>query len=99
MDTINRSTKPSRKLVWLLGLPLAFALLVLAADTWSGGHPPLGAVLVQWAIYPTLTGYLSRAFLGSDYFPSFFIMLLGLMEYPPGRLRTPFTYCPSERLA
>jgi hypothetical protein len=48
---------------------------------WGGGHPPLGAVLVFWTLYPTLTGYLSRAFSGSD-FPSFFITLLGLMEYP-----------------
>jgi len=41
----------------------------------------LSAVLVYWALYPTLTGYLSRALLGSD-FPSAFLVLLGLMEYP-----------------
>jgi len=83
METIDRHTRLPRKLSLLFGLPPAFALVVLAADmTWGGGgHPPLGAVLVSWAIYPTLTGYLSRAFLGSD-FPSYFIMLLGLMEYP-----------------
>ena len=60
----------------------ALALLALAADMiWGGGHPPLGAVLVSWAIYPTLTGYLSRAFLRSDDPPPF-IMLLGFVEYP-----------------
>lgn len=72
-----------QKLALLLGLPPALALVALAVDvTWGGGgHPPLGAVLVSWAIYPTLTGYLARVFLGSD-FPPVFIMLLGLMEYP-----------------
>lgn len=82
MDTINRSTRLPRKLSLLFGLPAAFALVALAVDMAAGGgHPPLSAVLVVWAIHPTLTGYLSRAFLGSDY-PSFFIMILGLMEYP-----------------
>ena len=48
---------------------------------WGGGHPPLGAVLVLWEIYPTLTGYLSRVFAGSD-FPSYPLIFLALMEYP-----------------
>ena len=82
MNTVNRHTSLPQKLSLLFGLPAVLALVALAVDmTWGGGHPPLSAVLVSWAIYPTLTGYLSRAFLGSDY-PSFFIMLLGLMEYP-----------------
>ena len=68
MDTINRPTRLPQKLSLLFGLPAAFALVVLAVDmAWGGGHPPLGAVLALWAIYPTLTAYLSRAFLGSDY--------------------------------
>ena len=82
MDTINRPTRLPQKLSLLFGLPAAFALVALAVDmAVGGGHPPLSAVLVMWAIHPTLTGYLSRAFLGSDY-PSLFIMILGLMEYP-----------------
>jgi hypothetical protein len=82
MDTINKQSRLPQKLALLFGLPAALALVALVAGmAGDGGHPPLGAVLVLWAIYPTLTGYLSRAFLGSD-FPSFFIMLLGLMEYP-----------------
>lgn len=82
MTTIDRHTRLPQKLAWLLGLLPALALVVLAADmAWGGGHPPLGAVLVSWALYPTLTGYLSRALIGST-FPSFFIILLGLMEYP-----------------
>ena len=47
----------------------------------GGGHPPLSALILSWALYPTLTGYLSRSLLGS-FFPSPPLMLLGLMEYP-----------------
>jgi hypothetical protein len=69
-------------LALLFCIPPALALIAMAADmAWGGGHPPLGAVLVLWAIYPTLTGYLSRALLGSD-FPSYFVMFLALIEYP-----------------
>jgi hypothetical protein len=70
------------RLALLSGLPPALVLAVLAGDRiWGEGHPPLGAVLASWAIYPTLAGYLSRAFLGSGY-PSFSIMLLAFLEYP-----------------
>ena len=69
------------RLALLFGLPPALVLAMLAGDMWGEGHPPLGAVLASWAIYPTLTGYLSRAFLGSGY-PSFPIVFLALMEYP-----------------
>jgi hypothetical protein len=66
----------------LLGVPAALLLIVFLVDLISGGgHPPLSAALVYWALYPTLTGYLSRALLGSD-FPSAFLVLFGLMEYP-----------------
>ena len=82
MKTIDGHTTLPRKLSLLFALPPAVALVALAADmVWGGGHPPLGAVLVSWALYPTLTGYLSRAFLGSD-FPSYFVILVGLLEYP-----------------
>jgi hypothetical protein len=72
-----------KRILLLFCLPPVLALIALAVDmTWGGGgHPSLGAFLVFWAIYPTLTGYLSRALLGSD-FPSYFVMFLALMEYP-----------------
>ena len=79
---MDRRTRLPRVLALIFCLPPALALIAVAADmTWGGGHPPLGAVLVFWEIYPTLTGYLSRAFLGSDY-PSYFLIFLALMEYP-----------------
>jgi hypothetical protein len=47
-----------RTLALFFALPPALALVVLAADmTWGGGHPPLSAVVLSWAIYPTLIGY------------------------------------------
>ena len=71
-----------RRIALLFCLPPALALVALAADmAWGGGHPPLGAMLVLFAIYPTLTRYLSRVFLGSDY-PSYVLIFLALMEYP-----------------
>jgi hypothetical protein len=79
---MDRRSRLPRVLFLLFCLPPAVALIGLAADTvWGGGHPPLGAALVLFEIYPTLTGYLSRAFLGSDW-PSYFLIVLALMEYP-----------------
>ena len=46
----------------------------------GGGHPSLSGVLLFWGLYPTLTGYLSRALLGSE-FPSPRLMVLGFLEY------------------
>jgi len=68
---------------WLLiGLPVALLLVVLLLESiGGGGHPSLSAVLLYWASYPTLAGYLSRSLLGSD-FPSTLLLFLGLMEYP-----------------
>lgn len=70
------------KALWILSSVLAALLLaVLALDaSWGGGHPPLSAVLLFWALYPTLTLYLSRALLGVD-FLSPLLMPLGLLEY------------------
>lgn len=57
-------------------------LVVIAADMmWGGGHPTLSAVLLFWALTPTLTAFLSRALLGVD-FPPLAVALLGLIEYP-----------------
>ena len=79
---MTRGTGLPRRLALLFGLLPALVLAVLAGDMlWGDGHPPLGAVLASWAVYPTLTGYLSRGFLGSGY-PSFPIMLLAFLEYP-----------------
>jgi hypothetical protein len=71
------------KPLWLLlGLAAALLLVVFAADSiWGGGHPSLSAVLLFWASYPTLSGYVSRELLGSD-FPSTLLMFLGFLEYP-----------------
>ena len=67
----------------LVGAALgALLLAVIAFDQiWGGGHPSLTAVLLFWAILPTLTGYLSRALLGLD-FPPLPIALVSLLEYP-----------------
>jgi hypothetical protein len=46
----------------------------------GGGHPSLAGLLLFWGLYPTLTLYLSRALLGSE-FPSPPLMLLGFVEY------------------
>jgi hypothetical protein len=82
MATGDRHTRLPRNLLLLFSLVPAIALVALAADRiWGGGHPPLGAVLAFWALYPTLTGYLSQALLG-DSLTSLAIMLLGFMEYP-----------------
>ena len=57
-------------------------LIVIGADLiWGGGHPSLSAVLLFWALMPTLTTLLSRALLGVD-FPPLPLALLGLIEYP-----------------
>jgi hypothetical protein len=59
-----------------------FALLLIGADLmWGGGHPTLSAVLLFFAIAPTLTCLLSQALLGVD-FPPLPIALLALIEYP-----------------
>ena len=70
------------KALWLLlGLAASLLLVVFALESiWGGGHPPLSAVLLLWGLYPTLTWYLSRALLGSE-FPSPLLMLVGLLEY------------------
>ena len=70
------------KALWiLLGIPAALLLAAFVFDSiWGGGHPPLSAVLLIWALYPTLTLYVSRALLGVD-FPSPLLMPLGLLEY------------------
>jgi hypothetical protein len=47
----------------------------------GGGHPPLSAVLLLWATYPTLTGYLSRSLFGPE-FLSTLLLFVGLLEYP-----------------
>jgi hypothetical protein len=75
----SRITRP--KALWLLlGVPAALLLVVLTFESIGGtGHPPLSAVLLFWASYPTLAGYLSRS-LGSD-FPSTLVMFLGFLEY------------------
>lgn len=75
----HNQTKLPLVLALLFALPSAVALLILAVDP-GGGHPPLGAVLVDWTTAPTLSRYLSRALTGSD-FPSPVVMLLGLMEW------------------
>lgn len=73
---------PPKVLTLVFCVPPAVVLIGLAADrVGGGGHPPLGATLAYLAIYPTLTGYLSRAYLGTD-FPSYPVILLALMEYP-----------------
>jgi hypothetical protein len=61
-------TRRSKALWLLLGLPAALLLAALASDLiWGGGHPSLSAVLLFWASYPTLAGYLSRELLGTDF--------------------------------
>ena len=67
---------------WIFpGLAAALLLAAVVADLiWGGGHPSLTSVLLSWASYPTLAGYLSRELWGSD-FPSTPIMLLGFLEY------------------
>ena len=58
------------------------ALIVIGVDLiWGGGHPSLSAILLVWALAPTLTFLLSVALLGVD-FPPLSIALLGLIEYP-----------------
>jgi hypothetical protein len=67
---------------WLLpGLAAALLLGLLALESIvGGGHPSLSAVLLVWASYPTLAGYLSRSLLGAD-FPSTPVLWLGFLEY------------------
>jgi hypothetical protein len=58
------------------------ALIVIGFDlVWGGGHPPLSAILLVFAVAPTLTVLLSRALVGVD-FPSLPIALFALIEYP-----------------
>lgn len=76
------NTSRTRTLWLLVGLPVALLLIVLALESiGGGGHPPLSAVLLYWASYPTLAGYLSRSLFGSD-FPSTLLLFVGLLEYP-----------------
>ena len=79
---MDSHTRRPKALWLLLGLPAALLLVVFAVDSiWGGGHPSLSALLLFWGLYPTLTLFLSRALLGSE-FPSPLLMLLGLLEYP-----------------
>jgi hypothetical protein len=79
---MDSHTRRSRALWFLLGLPAALLLVVFAVDSISGGgHPSLSALLLFWGLYPTLTLFLSRALLGSE-FPTPLLMLLGFLEYP-----------------
>jgi hypothetical protein len=79
---MDSHTRRSKALWFLLGLPAALLLVVFAVDSISGGgHPSLSALLLFWGLYPTLTLFLSRALLGSE-FPSPLLMLLGFLEYP-----------------
>jgi hypothetical protein len=78
---MDSHTRRSKALWFLLGLPAALLLVVFAVDSISvGGHPSLSALLLFWGLYPTLTLFLSRALLGSE-FPSPLLMLLGFLEY------------------
>ena len=81
MENLQRRNGLPETLALLFGLPPAIAVAMLAAGLGGSGHPSLGAVLVFWASYPTLAGYLSRAFEGSD-FPSMLFLCLGVLEYP-----------------
>jgi hypothetical protein len=56
---------------WLfVAVPAALILGVLVFESVSGsGHPSLSAILLFWASYPTLTGYLSRALAGYEFPP------------------------------
>jgi hypothetical protein len=77
---VNSHARRPKTLWLLLGLPALFLLVVLALDSiWGGGHPSLSAVVLYWGVYPTLTGYLSRALLGSEFLSP--LMLAGLLEY------------------
>jgi hypothetical protein len=79
---MDSHTRRSKALWFLLGLPAALLLVVFAVDSISGGgHPSLSALLLFWGLYPTLTLFLSRALLGSE-FLSPLLMLLGFLEYP-----------------
>jgi hypothetical protein len=77
---VNSHTRRPKRLWLFLGLPALFLLVVLALDSiWGGGHPSLSAVVLYWGLYPTLTGYLSRALLGSEFLSP--LLLPGLLEY------------------
>ncbi len=79
---MDSHARRSKALWFLVGLPAALLLAVFAVDSISGGgHPSLSALLLFWGLYPTLTLFLSRALLGSE-FPSKLLMLLGFLEYP-----------------
>lgn len=78
MDSHPRRTRT----IWLLFGPIALLVVLFVLESIAGGgHPPLSAVLLYWATYPTLAGYLSRSLFGSD-FPSTLPLFVGLLEYP-----------------
>src|SRR4029450_11258285 len=80
MENLQRRNRLPETLALLFGLPPAIAVAMLAAGLGGSGPPPLSALLVLWASYPTLAAYLSRAFEGSD-FPSMLFLFLGVLEY------------------
>lgn len=81
MKSLQRRNGLPETLAVLFGLLPAIAFAVLASGLGGGGHPSLGGVLLFWASYPTVAGYLSRALEGSD-FPSMLFLFLGALEYP-----------------
>jgi hypothetical protein len=79
---VDRRTRRPKALWLFLALLAALLIAVYTFEAIAGGgHPSLSALLLFWASYPTLTGYLSRALLGHD-FPPTVLLFIGLLEYP-----------------